>query len=378
MCIPDENNTMRVQTAAQFTSFLQGSIAALLGRSAMDGASFSVALYHTHTHTHTHTPPIVSFTLFFSAVIIEPKKVGGSYGARITRNVPYSMLTAWAAAKLNLPVRMNVQFNSLVAMLGKRCAYLTNYKIGIDANGKLLAVQLDTYLNQGANLDGANGEAGGYIGNVDNAYYCPNWQITATLVKTNTPPCTSMRGPGWTQAVFVAEQLLEHVAAFLNQPADVIKTMNLYQQGQVTPSGQTLQYFSLPIMIPQIKFTSDFAAREQAIAAWNASNRWLKKGISLNLCKFGVYWAGATFAANIAVLADGSVVMTHSGIELGQGINTKVAQAAAMMLGIPMSNITVQDTTTTQMVRALSLNENATIPPHFCYNTQQHIHNAIH
>ena len=65
MCIPDENNTMRVQTAAQFTSFLQGSIAALLGRSAMDGASFSVALYHTHIHTHTHTPPIVSFTLFF-------------------------------------------------------------------------------------------------------------------------------------------------------------------------------------------------------------------------------------------------------------------------------------------------------------------------
>ena len=51
LCIPDENNTMRVQTAAQFTSFLQGSIAAMLGRNAMD-------------------------------VIIEPKKIGGSYGAR--------------------------------------------------------------------------------------------------------------------------------------------------------------------------------------------------------------------------------------------------------------------------------------------------------
>lgn len=58
------------------------------------------------------------------------------------------MLTAWASAKLNTPVRMNVQFNTLVTLLGKRPAYLTNYKIGVDANGKLLAIQLDTYINQ--------------------------------------------------------------------------------------------------------------------------------------------------------------------------------------------------------------------------------------
>jgi len=38
----------------------------------------------------------------------------------------------------------------------------------------------------------------------------------------------------------------------------------------------------------------------------------------MNLCKFGIYWTGSSFGANITILGDGSVVMTHSGIEIGQ------------------------------------------------------------
>jgi CO/xanthine dehydrogenase Mo-binding subunit len=55
------------------------------------------------------------------------------------------------------------------------------------------------YINQGAAFDGADFEAIGCLLALDNAYYWPNFYATATICKTNLPPNTSMRGPGWTQ-----------------------------------------------------------------------------------------------------------------------------------------------------------------------------------
>ena len=56
-------------------------------------------------------------------------------------------------------------------------------------------------------------------------------------------------------------------------------------------------------------------------------NRWRKRAISVVPLKFGIAWnGGGPHTIMISIYAvDGTVAITHGGIEIGQGINTKVA-----------------------------------------------------
>lgn len=57
----------------------------------------------------------------------------------------------------------------------------------------------------------------------------------------------------------------------------------------------------------------------------------------------GVHWNWASFNSFVAVYhGDGSVIVSHGGIETGQGIHTKVAQVCAQELKIPIELIKVQ------------------------------------
>ena len=95
--------------------------------------------------------------------------------------------------------------------------------MGVDSNGKLQALQMMMYADQGGKYDGGNGTLGAAFMAFDNTYYCPNVYVDGKVVKTNTAPNTSTRGPGWLQAIFTMEHIMEHISSVLNIPIDTVK-----------------------------------------------------------------------------------------------------------------------------------------------------------
>jgi xanthine dehydrogenase molybdopterin-binding subunit B len=166
-------------------------------------------------------------------------------------------------------------------LLGKRNPWETDYTVGFDNNGTLVAIELTYYADCGSYINDTVGTMQMAMQTCDNAYYCPNWLVTPKFVFTNTPANTATRGPGCCPAIFSIENVIEHVAQALQVTPNVVRAANLYQQGQVTPYLQPLTYCSLSSLWSSFMTSTNYTSRVAAVSAFNAANRWRKQGISI-------------------------------------------------------------------------------------------------
>ena len=139
-------------------------------------------------------------------------------------------------------------------------------------------------------------------------------------------------------------------------PLDVRKA-NLLRTGlDQTPYGQTVEDFETQTaMIEDLEATSDYRARRERIAAFNATSPIIKRGIALTPVMFGISFTLIPLnqaGALVHVYSDGSIHLNHGGTEMGQGLFTKVAQIVAEEFGVPLHFVRITATNTAKVPNA--------------------------
>ncbi|KAF2636577.1 hypothetical protein P280DRAFT_552758 [Massarina eburnea CBS 473.64] len=285
------------------------------------------------------------------------KRMGGGFGGKESRSVPFACYLAVAAKKEKRPMRLMLNRDEDMLLSGQRHPVQARWRVGTDKEGRLLAMDADVYDNAGFSQDMSGAVMDRCLTHFDNSYQCPDVWLRGHVCKTNTHSNTAYRGFGAPQGMYFAETIMYNIAEGLNIDIDDLRLRNLYKIGEHTPFHQFIDGdWHVPLLLEQLRGSSEYDARKKAVADFNANNRWKKRGICLVPTKFGLSFATALHlnqaGAYIKIYADGSVLLHHGGTEMGQGLYTKMCQIAAQELGTPLDAIFTQDTATYQIANA--------------------------
>uniref|UniRef100_A0A5F8GMS9 Xanthine dehydrogenase/oxidase n=1 Tax=Monodelphis domestica TaxID=13616 RepID=A0A5F8GMS9_MONDO len=282
-------------------------------------------------------------------IVVRVKRMGGGFGGKETRSTVLSTAVALAAYKTGRPVRCMLDRDEDMLITGGRHPFLARYKVGFMKTGKIVALEVEHYSNAGNTLDLSQSIMERALFHMDNCYKIPNIRGIGRLCKTNLSSNTAFRGFGGPQGMLIAEYWMSEVALTCRLPAEEVRRLNMYKEGDLTHFNQKLEGFTLPRCWDECLESSKYHARRNEIETFNKENCWKKRGLCIIPTKFGISFTVPFLnqaGALVHVYTDGSVLLTHGGTEMGQGLHTKMIQVASKALKIPTSKIYISETST--------------------------------
>ncbi len=306
------------------------------------------------------------------SVRVECRRLGGGFGGKETQAGHLAVWAAVAATKVKRPVKLRLDRDDDFLITGKRHPFSYDYSAGFDDTGRLCGLKLMMAAHCGFSADLSGPVADRAIFHADNAYYLQDVAITSYRCKLNTQSHTAFRGFGGPQGMIVTEAILGDIARHLALDPLAVRLRNLYSDEPVvapdqasgnaqpdvaqptarrntTHYGMQVEGNILQPLLSKLELSTQYQKRLEAISSWNASHNILKRGIAITPVKFGISFTATLFnqaGALVHVYLDGSVQVNHGGVEMGQGLNTKVAQIVADELGVPLHKVlaTASDT----------------------------------
>jgi xanthine dehydrogenase large subunit len=340
----------RWQVGGQEHFYLEGQVACAAPRE--DGC---MQLWCSTQHP-TEMQHVVAHMLGLAAnrVVVETRRMGGGFGGKESQSALFACVAALAAWTFRRPVKLRPDRDDDMRITGKRHDFHYDYEVGFDDDGRVLALRIEMVARAGFSADLSGPVATRAVCHVDNAYYLSDVDIRALLARTHTQSNTAFRGFGGPQGAIAIEYILDSIARHLGRDPLDVRRLNFYggPGRDTTPYGQVVADNVIPELVAELEADSDYRARRVAIAAFNAQNPVLKKGLALTPVKFGISFnlshlnqAGAL----VHVYTDGSVLVNHGGTEMGQGVNTKVCQVVAHELGIDLARVRATATDTSKV-----------------------------
>ncbi|XP_057441555.1 indole-3-acetaldehyde oxidase-like isoform X2 [Lotus japonicus] len=302
LAVPDEDNCITVYSSSQSPEFAHSAIARCLG-------------------------------IPESNVRVITRRVGGGFGGKGSKSTAVAVSCALAAQKLQRPVRIYLNRKTDMIMAGGRHPMKITYSVGFKNDGKITALELQILVNAGIYPSVSAMMPHNIVGALKK-YDWGAISFDIKLCKTNHPTRGAMRDPGDVQGSFIAEAVIENVAATLSMDVDSVRNINLHSFTSLKAfyehsCGEPLEY-TMPLIWNKLAVSANYDLRAKMVKEFNSTNTWKKRGISRVPATYELSLRPAP--GKVSILSDGSVVVEVGGIELGQGLWTMVKQMAAFSL----------------------------------------------
>ncbi|MDI6740767.1 MAG: xanthine dehydrogenase molybdopterin binding subunit, partial [Candidatus Edwardsbacteria bacterium] len=323
---------------------------------AVPGEDHEIILYSA-TQSTAEVQEVVAHMLGLKSkdITVDVRRLGGAFGGKERAATIWACLAALACHKTKRPVELRLDRVEDMSWTGKRHPYESRYQAGFTKDGKLAAYSVELNSNGGAYTDLSMAILERSMLHADNAYHIPNARIIARACRTNLPPNTAFRGFGAPQGIFVIERVMERIARALDKDPLEIRKLNAYRDGELTPYGQPVEEACHAELFDRLKKNARYDDLRNEVADFNKKHEVLKRGIGAVPVKFGISFTTAFLNQGSALLwvyTDGTASLSHGGVEMGQEINTKVAQVAAAELGISLSHICIESANTKRVGNA--------------------------
>ena len=284
-------------------------------------------------------------------VLVEMRRMGGGFGGKETQAAPWACIAALLANKTKRPVKFKLARMDDMIMTGKRHPFENNYTVGFDSKGQIKGINIEVNGNCGYSPDLSDAIVDRAMFHSDNAYFLDQARVTGNRCKLNTVSHTAFRGFGGPQGMMTIEMVMDDIARYLGKDPLAIRKINLYGKDErnVTHYHQKVEHNNLAELIDTLEESSDYQARRKAIRQFNANNPILKKGIALTPVKFGISFTVQHLnqaGALVHIYTDGTIHLNHGGTEMGQGLNTKVAQIVAQTFQVDVDTVAISSART--------------------------------
>ena len=310
-------------------------------------------LVYSSTQHPSETQQIIGKVLKqnYNSIHVIVRRIGGGFGGKETQSFLFAAITSIAAKKLSKPVKLRVDRDDDMIMTGKRHDFLFDYEVGFNNSGEILALKIMMASRCGISPDLSGAINDRAIYHIDNAYFLPNIEINSYRCKTNTVSNTAFRGFGGPQGMFCIENIIENIAQKLNREASEIRKINFYKDKikNTTHYGMKITDNVIEDIFNKLIKKSNYKKRKIEIDNFNKKNKVLKKGIAITPVKFGISFTTTHLnqgGALVHIYTDGSIHLNHGGIDMGQGLMTKLALVASNEFGLNYEHIKISSTDT--------------------------------
>ncbi len=280
---------------------------------------------------------------------------GGGFGGKEEYPSTIAAHAALLALKAGRPVKIVYDRGEDMAATTKRHPAQVRHRTGLDAEGRLVAQDIEVDLDGGAYVTLSPVVLSRAIIHAAGPYSCDNVRIVGRAMLTNTVPYGAFRGFGAPQSQFANERHMDVVATRIGMDPAELRRINLLRDGETTSTGQVISDGADRIDVLDAALRhAEYAKRQEQHVAFNAEHPYLRRGVGLASFYHGCGFTGAgevylKSRVGLATRPDGSVTVLAASTEMGQGTATVFTQIAAERLGYADGDVSIAEPDTAKV-----------------------------